>query len=203
MKYDAIVVAGGKGNRANLGYNKAFFVMPNGRTVLENSCHLFVEDEDCQKVIVVCNEELPFNNEKIVVVKGGKERKDSVQNGLDKVDSEYVFIHDAARPNLHKEMLDELKKEVIKGSVILARKASDTIKLVNNLMIEKTIDRDLIYMAETPQCFKSDLIKTCYKKCEGINFTDDASLVESLGYEVKIVTDKYDNKKLTFKEDFQ
>jgi len=203
MKYDAIVVAGGKGNRANLGYNKAFFVMENGKTVLENSCHLFIEDKDCTKVIVVCNEELPFNNEKIEVVSGGKERKDSVQNGLSKVVSEYVFIHDAARPFLHKEMLEELKKEVINNSVILARKASDTIKLVIDLSIEKTIDRDLIYMAETPQCFKSELIKECYKKCEGINFTDDASLVESLGYEVKIVEDKYDNKKLTFKEDFK
>ena len=207
MEYDVVIVASGKGERANLGYNKAFFKMRDGKTVLEHSSSLFVEDEDCKNIIIVTREEYLnkiTKNNKIIVTLGGKERKDSVGNGLEKVTSEYVLIHDAARPFLHKESLEELKKAVeTYGSAILAKKAVDTIKVVDNNKITKTLDRNTIYMAETPQGFKTDLIKKCYKECENYNFTDESSLVESLGYDVLIVEDKYDNKKLTSEEDFK
>lgn len=207
MKYDVVIVASGKGERANLGYNKAFFKMKDGRTVLECSASLFVEDKDCVNIIVVTNEEnisKVFNNSKVIITIGGKERKDSVRNGLDKVTSDYVLIHDAARPFLQKETLEELKRVVEKNSAaILAHKAIDTIKVVKNNKIEKTIDRNTIYMAETPQGFKTELIKDCYNNCRDINFTDDASLVESLGYDVYVVEDKYENKKLTTEKDFE
>lgn len=207
MKYDVVIVASGKGERANLGYNKAFFKMKDGRTVLECSASLFIEDDDCQKIVVVTNEEYfehVFNNDKVIKTVGGKERKDSVSNGLEKVNSDYVLIHDAARPYLNKESLQELKKEVEnKDAAILAHKAIDTVKVVNGNKIEKTIDRNTVFMAETPQAFKTELIKKCYKECVNINFTDDASLVESLGYDVFIVEDKYNNKKLTSEMDFK
>ena len=207
MNYDAVIVASGKGQRAKLGYNKAFYKMKDGRTILEMSASLFVKDEDCKRIIIVTNKEYfddVFKNEKIVLVEGGKERKDSVSNGLKQVDSEYVLIHDAARPFLNNESLDELKKAIEeKGAAILAKKAIDTIKVVKDNLIEKTIDRNLIYMAETPQGFTSKLIKECYAKCEDILFTDDASLVESLGHKVYIVEDKFNNKKLTSEEDFK
>lgn len=207
MKYDVVIVASGKGERANLGYNKAFFKTKDGRTVLERSASLFVEDDDCQKIIVVTSEDYlsqVFNNSKVITTLGGKERKDSVRNGLEKVTSEYVLIHDAARPFLLKESLEELKKSIENNAAaILAHKAIDTIKVVKDNKIEKTIDRNIIYMAETPQGFKTDLINKCYNECENINFTDDASLVESMGYEVYIVENKFNNKKLTSKEDFE
>ena len=206
MFYDVVIVASGKGQRANLGYNKAFYKMKDGRTVLECSASLFVEDEDCKNIIVVTNEEYidqVFKNDKVICTIGGKERRNSVENGLNLVQSEYVLIHDAARPFLNKTSLEELKKELeISGACILARKATDTIKVVENNKIIKTLDRNSIYMAETPQAFKSDLLKKCYKESENIIFTDDASLVESLGYEVSVVEDKFDNKKLTNEMDF-
>lgn len=204
MKYDVVIVAGGKGKRAKLGYNKAFFKMANNKTVIENCAKIFIDDKDCAQVIIVVNEKLPFTNEKVVCVNGGKERKDSVLNGLDLVTAEYVLIHDGARPYLNKKSLNKVKKEVtIKKAVILAKKATDTIKVVKNNRIEKTIDRNTIYLAETPQAFKTTLIKKCYKNCTDINFTDDASLVESLGHKVYVVEDEYDNKKLTRPEDFK
>lgn len=206
MKYDVVIVASGKGERAKLGYNKAFFQMKNGKTVLEHSASLFINDEDCKNVIIVTNEEYlnqVMKNSKIITTLGGKERKDSVQNGLKNVTSEYVLIHDAARPFLNKEALEELKKEVEnKGAAVLAKKAVDTIKVVDNNKIVKTLDRNVIYLAETPQGFKTELIKKCYAECEKINFVDDASLVESLGYDVFVVIDKYENKKLTIETDF-
>ena len=206
MFYDVVIVASGKGQRANLGYNKAFYKMKDGRTVLECSASLFIEDEDCKNIIVVTNEEYieqVLKNDKVICTIGGKERRNSVENGLNLVQSEYVLIHDAARPFLNKLSLEELKKELeISGACILAKKATDTIKVVENNKIIKTLDRNSIYMAETPQAFKSDLLKKCYKESENIIFTDDASLVESLGYEVSIVEDKFNNKKLTNEMDF-
>ncbi len=206
MFYDVVIVASGKGQRANLGYNKAFYKMKDGRTVLECSASLFIEDEDCKNIIVVTNEEYieqVFKNDKVICTIGGKERRNSVENGLNLVQSEYVLIHDAARPFLNKLSLKEIKKELeISGACILAKKATDTIKVVENNKIIKTLDRNSIYMAETPQAFKSDLLKKCYKESENIIFTDDASLVESLGYEVSIVEDKFNNKKLTNEMDF-
>ena len=83
MKYDVVIVAGGKGKRAKLGYNKAFFVMENNKTIIENCADIFINDKDCAQVIIVINETLPFTNEKVICVNGGKERRDSVQNGLD------------------------------------------------------------------------------------------------------------------------
>ena len=207
MKYDVVIVASGKGERANLGYNKAFFKMKDERTVLECSASLFVEDRDCENIIIVTSEEyldLVFKNNKVKTALGGKERKDSVFNGLNLVTSEYVLIHDAARPFLNKTSLEELKKEIeIHDAAILAKKAVDTIKVVENNKIIKTLDRNTIYMAETPQGFKTELIKKCYQECENINFTDDASLVESLGYDVFVVEDKFDNRKLTSETDFK
>ncbi len=206
MFYDVVIVASGKGQRANLGYNKAFYKMKDGRTVLECSASLFIEDEDCKNIIVVTNEEYieqVFKNDKVICTIGGKERRNSVENGLNLVQSEYVLIHDAARPFLNKLSLEELKKQLkTSGACILVKKATDTIKVVENNKIIKTLDRNSIYMAETPQAFKSDLLKKCYKESENIIFTDDASLVESLGYEVSIVEDKFNNKKLTNEMDF-
>lgn len=206
MKYDAIIVASGKGERAKLGYNKAFFNMKDGKTVLEHSASLFIDDNDCENIIVVTSEDCinnVFDNSKVIKTLGGEQRKDSVYNGLQKVTSDYVLIHDAARPFLNNQSLQDLKKEIEKNNAaILAKKAIDTIKVVDGNKIVKTVDRNTIYMAETPQGFKTSLIKECYNKCENINFTDDASLVESLGYDVYIVEDKFDNKKLTTETDF-
>lgn len=203
MKYDAIVVAGGVGKRANLGFNKVLFKMKNEKSVLENACSRFIEDRDCEKVIVVTNEDIRFGDDKVVFVSGGKERYDSVLNGLKEVYSPYVLIHDGARPFLDKEDLDNLKDNVIKYDyAILAKKAVDTIKYVENEFIDRTIDRRFIYYALTPQAFKSTDLKKAYENTKLDGITDDASIMEKCGYRVKIVEAKHNNQKLTNKDDF-
>ena len=206
MKYDAVVVASGKAERANLGYNKVFYLMADGNSVLWHACHLFLDDEDCMKVIVVTNEEnfaKVFENEKVVLVKGGLERMDSVRNGLEYVDSEYVLIHDGARPYLDVLNLNEIKKELENNDALcLGHLATDTIKYIEDDKIVKTLDRNNIFMAETPQAFKSSLIKKCYEEVGDNLYTDDASLVEASGHEVKVIINHHDNHKLTKPEDF-
>lgn len=204
MKYDVIVVAGGKGNRADLGFNKVLFKMANGKSVIENNIDIFLNDKDCQKIILVINEKIDFNNNKLILVKGGKERFDSVMNGLNEVSSEYVLIHDGARPFLNIKALEKLKNKLEeKDAVVLGKMASDTIKIINNDKVVETLNRNNIFIAETPQGFKTSLIKDCYKNKDDNYYFDDASLVESFNHEVYIVIDEYNNKKLTSKEDFK
>lgn len=203
MKYDAIIVAGGVGKRADLGFNKVLFKMKNGKTVLENACSCFIEDNDCLKVIVVTNEDIKIASNKVNIVKGGKERYESVLNGLALVTSPYVLIHDGARPFLDIEDLNNLKEAVSKDNyAILAKKAVDTIKYVNDGYIDKTIDREHIYYALTPQAFKSVDLKKAYENIDLRGITDDASIMEKYGCKVKIVESKRPNIKLTNKEDF-
>ncbi|MBQ3418632.1 MAG: 2-C-methyl-D-erythritol 4-phosphate cytidylyltransferase [Erysipelotrichaceae bacterium] len=204
MKYDVIVVAGGKGNRADLGFNKVLFKMANGKSVIENNINIFLNDKDCQKIILVINEEIDFNNNKLILVKGGKERFDSVMNGLNEVSSEYVLIHDGARPFLNVKALEKLKNKLEeKDAVVLGKIASDTIKIINDDKVVETLNRNNIFIAETPQGFKTSLIKECYKNKDDNYYFDDASLAESFNHEVYIVIDEYNNKKLTSKEDFK
>jgi len=203
MKYDAIVVASGIGKRADLGFNKVLFVMKNGKTVLENSCHLFIEDEDCGQVIVVTNEDIKFDNSKVKVISGGKERYNSVLNGLNEVKSDYVLIHDGARPFLSKSDLEKVKEAVFKyDGALLAIKATNTIKYVEDGFIKETINRENIYGAQTPQAFKVDLLRKAFSMIDLSGITDDASVFEKAGYPVRIVEGESYNIKLTNKEDF-
>ncbi len=202
MKYDAIIVASGKGLRANLGYNKILYKLKNGRTVIEESCHLFVDDKDCNSIIIVTEEKLPFINEKVKITNGGKERSDSVMNGLELVTSEYVLIHDGARPFLNLEDLNRVKEAVYEyGAALLAKKAVDTIKYEEDGFVKETIDRKYIWQAQTPQGFKTSLIKEAYRNIKD-NVTDDASVVEMYGHKVKLVEGNTSNIKLTTHEDF-
>lgn len=202
MKYDVIIVASGKGERAKLGYNKVLYKLKNGRTVLEEASHLFIEDDDCLNVILVTSERI-YNHSKIKYVDGGNKRYESVMNGLSLVTSDYVLIHDGARPFLTKKELEDLKEALKENdAALLALKSTDTIKYVEDGNVTKTIDRNCIYRALTPQGFKTSLIKEAYKNVED-GVTDDSSVVEKMGYKVKVVEGMSSNIKLTNPEDFK
>ncbi|MGN1405204.1 MAG: 2-C-methyl-D-erythritol 4-phosphate cytidylyltransferase, partial [Erysipelotrichaceae bacterium] len=186
MKYQAIVLGGGKGNRADLGYNKILYKMKDGKTVLEKSCDIFLDDEDCEKVIVVLNEELPFNNERVIKTSGGQNRYDSVLNGLKLVESEYVLIHDGARPFVTGDDIDKLKKELLnEDGAILVNKTIDTIKEVRDGYIVSTPERQYLYNALTPQGFRTEVLKEAYENVDFNGVTDDASVLEKYGKKVK------------------
>ena len=203
MKYQAIVLGGGKGSRADLGYNKILYKMKDGRTVLEKSCDIFLNDDDCQKLIVVLNEELPFSNEKVINTQGGINRYDSVLNGLKLVDSEYVLIHDGARPFVTKDDINRLKTELAsEDGAILVNKTVDTIKEVRDGYITGTPQREYLYNALTPQGFKTEVLKEAYANVDFNGVTDDASVLEKYGKKVKIVEGSLNNRKLTSPEDF-
>ena len=207
MNYSVVIVAAGSANRSKLGYNKNLFVLSDGERVIDKTIKPFIDDIDCKEIIIVLKEdELDEIKclDKIKTVKGGSARKDSVLNGLKEVKEEYVLIHDGARPYLRKESLFNLKEALKENdAVILAHKAIETVKYVENGYIVKTIDRNNIYLAETPQAFKTSLILKAYEVLPDKEYTDEAMMIEALGEKVKIVENEYDNPKLTKPEDFK
>ena len=207
MKYSAIVTAAGQGVRAGLGYNKVLYELRDGRTVLYHAVSVFLRDEDCAQVIVVTGEEegrrLP-EDPRITVVEGGETRKDSVKNGLDLVSEDYVLVHDGARPFLSEEALEDVKKAVFdKEAVILVHGVKETVKIVEDGVIRETIDRNTVFLAETPQAFKTELLKKAYALAGDKEYTDEASLVEETGHLIYTVVNKTGNPKLTSREDFE
>ena len=188
IKYSVCLLAAGKGSRTQLDYNKVFYKLNDEQTVLDMSIATFKEDEDCSQIILVCAayeheyvEGLYGKDPQIIIVDGGATRQESVYNGLQKVTSEYVWIHDGARPFLQKEHMEALKSALQEeDACLLMVPSTDTVKLVQNHYVVQTWDRSQVYRAQTPQCFKTSLIQQCHEKAkeEQRIATDDAQLVE-------------------------
>ncbi|NIM06832.1 MAG: 2-C-methyl-D-erythritol 4-phosphate cytidylyltransferase [Armatimonadetes bacterium] len=142
-----------------------------------------------------------------VVVTGGETRQESVYQGLLKVPSgtDYVLIHDAARPFLTEALVaDCLKSAQAHGAAICALPASDTIKSSpDGETVESTLDRSRLWNIQTPQAFSHNLILEAHENARrrGVEASDDAALVEGLGREVRLVTGSAENIKITRKED--
>lgn len=212
MDYSVVILCAGSGRRTGLEYNKMFYLFEN-HTIYEMTLDNFIKDKRCTQIIVVCkNEEREDfsklnDDDRIEFVMGGKERQDSVYNGLKVVKNKYVFIHDGARPFLKSEYIDKLLKEVIKHEAcLLMVPCKDTIKVVENNKVVKTLEREKLMHAQTPQVFLTSLIKEAYQKGIQSNesVTDDASMVEMfMDHDVYVVIGDYDNKKVTTKEDLK
>ena len=210
MNYSAIVLCAGKGSRSGLTYNKMLYRFKN-KTVYEMTMDIFLNDERCKQIVVVTKEEelddlkKLISSKKIDYVFGGKERQDSVYNGLQVVKEDYVLIHDGARPYLKKENIDEILECLNKNNAcLLVVPVKDTIKVCMDGNIVKTLPREQLVQAQTPQAFKTELIKRCYQKGKDQNYiaTDDASLVEYFeNIEVKAVLGSYSNIKITTPDD--
>jgi len=140
------------------------------------------------------------------IAKGGPERQDSVRNGLSSIsnDTEIVLIHDGARPCIEEEVIYSVIRG-LKGfdGAIAAVPIKDTIKEASEELVIKTLNRDRLWAAQTPQGFLRDTIIRAYERAEGEGFssTDDSSLVERYGGKIKIVMGSYCNIKVTTPED--
>jgi 2-C-methyl-D-erythritol 4-phosphate cytidylyltransferase len=170
----------------------------------------------CQVIVVIDPDEKQTFTEKfggaasmlgIEIALGGSERWQSVQNALAKVKSEakLVAVHDAARPCIARSWLDAVFQRADEtGAAILACPIYGTVKRVaNSKVIEKTVPRDGLWQAQTPQVFKRELICRAYADRRIPNPTDDAELVEQLGVAVSVVESSPLNIKITTKEDLK
>lgn len=210
MDYSVIVLCAGKGSRSRLSYNKMLYRF-NDKTVYEMTMANFISDERCKQIVVVTKEdELKqikdlVTDQRITYVFGGQERQDSVYNGLQAVSQDIVLIHDGARPYLKKENIDSLLTCLESNDAcLLTVPVKDTIKLCQDGKVVETLPRPKLMQAQTPQAFKTELIKKCYQRAKDQSYqaTDDASLVERFGNQSVIaVLGSYENIKITTPED--
>jgi 2-C-methyl-D-erythritol 4-phosphate cytidylyltransferase len=213
MDYSVLIVAAGRGERMGLGYNKVFYMLKEGTTILDTTLELFLKDQRCKQIVIVTNpSEMTLAMKKreigrIVHVAGGETRQISVHNGLTAVTEEVVLIHDGARPWCPMHCVDDLLLAMESyDAAILAVGVKDTIKEVEDGFIVRTIDRSRLVQAQTPQAFKTSLILEACKQAEIDNkkVTDDAQMIEMYTQtKVKIVEGSYTNIKVTTKEDLK
>ena len=141
------------------------------------------------------------------VVAGGVERQDSVRRALEQVteETEIVLVHDAVRPFLTGQMVSDVIAKADKhGAAIIALPVRDTVKQVgSDQVIQQTVDRHPLWLAQTPQAFRRQWLQEAHWKAhaEGIHATDDAYLVEWLGHSVMVVEGSGENIKVTRPED--
>jgi 2-C-methyl-D-erythritol 4-phosphate cytidylyltransferase len=212
-KMDVIIAAGGIGKRFNFRIPKQF-VNLNGKPMFLHSVETFLSLSFVNKIIIaVPREILPAVskkykalNKKVLWTAGGKERFDSVKKGLELVDkdSNFIAVHDGARPLIDKRDIKAVFVKAVKlKAAIAAQKTKDTIKAVKDGKIIKTLERKILWNAQTPQIFRKDILLKAYSAKILPDITDDAGLVEKIGVKVFIEEVKYPNFKITTKEDFQ
>jgi 2-C-methyl-D-erythritol 4-phosphate cytidylyltransferase len=216
---DAVIVAAGKGVRMNRPTPKQYLDL-GGIPLLSRTLQVFDSCISIDKIILVlpagdikfCNEKIidPSGiRKKVIPVAGGLERQDSVYSGLLAIEEKQsiVVIHDGVRPFVSPSVVEEcVRMAVLHGACIAGVPASDTLKLTDDSgCIKKTLERDSVWLAQTPQAFNFGLIKRAHEAArkEGLTGTDDAFLVERLGEKVKIIRGSINNIKITTLEDIQ
>jgi 2-C-methyl-D-erythritol 4-phosphate cytidylyltransferase len=210
----AIIVAAGRGERAGGGRAKQFRVV-SGTPIIIHTLSKFERCERVAEVIVVAPagsaaETLALaRRHQLVKVKraieGGRTRAESVLNGLGAVSdaTDVVAIHDGVRPFVTPQEIDRVVSEAERtGAAILAQPAFDTIKEVEGGRVVGTPERARLWRAQTPQCFRLDILRRAYELAPNLEATDDSALVERLGIIVSVVEGGPHNIKITTPLDF-
>lgn len=222
-KFSAIVLSAGVGKRMGSDIPKQYLMLKD-KPVLAHSLLTF-ENSDVDDIIIVCGagdedyikEEFvdKYSLKKVsAICAGGAERYNSVFNGLKACkDTDFVLIHDGARPYVTNEIIKRNIEEVQKyKAVVTAVKATDTVKIADSDgFVVSTPERKNVYFMQTPQTFSFSLVFDAYasyiKETEnGSSFsaTDDAQVVEVYGKEkVKLIEGDYSNTKITIKADLK
>ena len=214
MSVSVIIPCAGRSKR--FGELKQFKML-NGEPLVFKSIKIFLQIDKINEIIIP----VPKGNyehlnifldnksfkKKIKVVRGGTTRQESVEKGMEQVNnnSSLVCIHDAARPFVEKVLIENCIKKCdhYDGSIV-AIKPTDTIKFSKTNTIESTIDRNKIWLAQTPQVFNKAKLKRAIKKAKTSNIkaTDESYLMEKMGYKINIVEGSVINLKITFKSDW-
>lgn len=223
MKFSAIILAGGAGRRMHSSVPKQLIEV-KGRPLLYYTISAFEKSKVDSIVLVVPDGEKEkyknifidgFGCTKITkIVSGGAERYDSVHNALEVTDSDYVLVHDGARAFIEPQIINRNIALVQKyNAVVTAMPVKDTIKIADeNAFVKSTPNRETLWQIQTPQTFKTSLLKECYAKLyneissgtfpDHVKITDDSMVVERYSdVPVKLIEGSYENIKVTTPED--
>ncbi len=213
-----IVPASGIGERMNTKLPKQYLKLDNGLTVLDQTLKTLLNIEQIKGcVVAIAENDTEFtnsafaNHDKLLATAvGGKARFHSVLSALSTLrpfakDEDWVLVHDAARPCVKASdvihLIEQLKNHPVGG--LLAVKMVDTIKKSSNTVVEKTIDRSLLWQAQTPQMYRFGVLFKALKNVvkNNLTITDEASSIEYLGLESVLVPSSKSNLKITTAED--
>lgn len=230
-KVIAVVPAAGLGKRFGTGINKPFQTLGGKPLIIWSLEILEAIDEVVEIIPVLKSEDMEYGIEifkkadlsKIKrIAQGGKERQDSVYNGLKLIEDKncIILIHDGVRPLIERDLIENVIRELLippylplergdKGGfkgyngIVPGVPLKDTIKEATNGIIKKTLRRDALWAIQTPQVFPYKSIFSAYNNAmkEGFYSTDDAAIVEKYGGKIKVVTGSYRNIKITTPED--
>ena len=214
-RFWVVIPAGGMGSRMASEVPKQYLEI-NRITIIEHTINVFLDNQDIHQIIVCLPENderfsaIPVSgNSKVATTRGGDSRAQSVLNGLTSIDadtSDWVLVHDAARPCLTSDLLasliNQLRCDDIGG--LLAVPAKDTLKLSNqDQSVDSTIDRSTIWQAQTPQMFRYGILKNALGNAleQGLDITDESSSLEHAGYKPKLIEGDSRNLKVTTPDD--
>lgn len=216
LRCTAIIMAAGKGKRMQTAVSKQFLPVC-GKEILAWTVDVFEKSPLVDNILLMASADGKEDVQHLwdnygwkkvaAVLEGGKERQNSVANGLAAVeeDTDIVLIHDGVRPFVTEEMIaDSIVAAQAYGGAVIGVPAKDTIKVCSaDGMAVETPDRSTLWQIQTPQTFQRDLIVNAYEKADRDGFlgTDDASVAEFAGHQVKVVMGSYRNIKITTKED--
>jgi len=200
-KVGAVIVAAGKGER--MGGIDKMFTQLGDKPILVRVIDTFQKCQPVDQIVVVINKENLELCRRLVteqgwtkitrICPGGERRQDSVAAGLSQLNQcQWVIIHDGARPLVSVELIENgLDAARETGAAVAAVPVTDTIKIIDNEgIVQNTPPRQSLWAVQTPQVFRFDIITKAYKQISD-NVTDDATLVERLGYKVKLL-DEHD-----------
>lgn len=206
MKYSVLLVAAGKKAGEGQSYRKALATFKESKSVLDQTVSVFLQDQNCKQIVVVSSSAdmiklvQSSSSGKIVVVKGGKTRQESVQIGLAAISEDTVLIHDGVRPWVYQELIDKLLVRMENEKACILSIAPPTaVYEVEDGYIKQTLNNSKIFLAQTPQAFNTSFIIQCYRKAqqEGILLNDDASIVRAVS-DVKIAVEQGDIRNVRF-----
>jgi len=216
MKTVALVVAGGRGTRMGGGIPKQFLRLGK-LPVLVHALLVFQRSRRISQIVLVVPKGFGGRAEALVirhrldkvvrVVRGGKERQDSVLLGLRAVsqDSDIVLIHDAARPGVTRKLVEGSIRRLLskRDGVLVAIPVADTLKRVEKGMVIATLDRSVLWRAQTPQVFPYPGILGAYERAEreGFRATDDSAVYQWAGGRVRLFPGEETNLKVTTRHD--
>jgi len=211
LKIGAVITAGGLGKRVG-GKIPKQLVKLHGKAMWLHSTEAFLNNKKIKTVVLTVPENWQSyfiketKNLPIIVVLGGKERWQSVKNGIEALPKNisHVMVHDAARPFVSQDIINSVAKVLSNDCCMVAKPVFDTVKVAENFYVKKTLDRKSLWLAQTPQAAPVSLLTRLYKKMEKLSDfcpTDEASILEKFGIPIKIVEGNAKNDKITTKEE--
>jgi 2-C-methyl-D-erythritol 4-phosphate cytidylyltransferase len=211
MKKIAVIVAGGNGSRMNSTIPKQFLVLKN-KPVLYYSIKAFVEAYDDVNIVLVLHEDHIakgqeiidgfFDSSKFKIIRGGRTRFHSVQNGLSLIDEEsIIFVHDGVRCMVSGDLIQRCYDAAVEfGTAVPAISSADSIRMITKNG-NKIVERNKIKLVQTPQTFHSKILLPAFAIDYKEKFTDEASVVEEFGIKINLVEGEKNNIKITTPED--